>query len=796
MASPPGLFAARLLLLGASCLLLLRQLLLRWSPSVDSTHSRIDVERALDAAAALAVGNTTQCGHDPPLRLNWLPRLSTGSVRHHRHSVQPFLLLHETHVSELWFSHLLRANGVAVFARPPARGGSVRDAARRWLQAVARGTGSPSQPPSRGIYHANGTTTTSTAATTTAVGLALTPSALRILNHGMPSSAVGAPSGSHGERPPSLGVRVITLSRRNRLKHAVSTLSRPQQRASMTQLGQQQQQQRQQQQQQRQPKPPPLPSASVDLPPEDVLRALETGMEQRASLVCAAREVVAHGSRPSAHAPGRSGRRRRRRRRLSSLRTTPPLHRHQTPVVPAASPSASALASPRSAPEEASLPPASPAPPLHLEVFYEDLLYDTAGTLRAVLHFLGGGSSSGLTSAEVLASSSQPAGLALALPLKRAPNSLCARLRNFEAVCARLQGTPWLHSMVPPDGMGGAKARAANGGGGLLSLWQPDDRFVPTSETRQCWASACGSSAAAHLVLGGSHHKTGTVLLERLLGVYASATGADPFHKPSWERCPSLQRKEGGVCVDEHLAASKLRRFYLGPLGAAQLLGAPLVHAVREPLEACVSAYQYHLHSSESWLRQPRQPSAASQALGISPALARVPWQDVLRRLDLRSGALAECRRSIADQVSQQAEAFNATRDHPNVFTLRMEETQGPVYDQTMRRLYGFLVGARAHWPGAPAAPRAQDSEQEVARLVEAAARFDISRHRSANDDGQHLSSLQQKRQLRIVLLNATGLARELDGWRAATGYDREYRDYCQRYGLEYYAQAVSDGLV
>lgn len=463
--------------------------------------------------------------------------------------------------------------------------------------------------------------------------------------------------------------------------------------------------------------------------------------------------------------------------------------------------------------------------------------------MRSVLHFLGSGG--GSMSGSMLAASSQDSGLALALPLKRTPNSLCARLRNFDAVCARLQGTPWVHSMLPPreDEQGsrsGSSGSGSNGAtrSGLLSSWWLEDHSALSTGSQhsgadQCWASACGShgGASAHLVLGGSHHKTGTVLLERLLGAYATSIGAGSLHKPSWERCPSLQRKEAGVCVDEHLTAPKLRRLFLGPLGAGALLGAPLIHAVREPLEACVSAYQYHLHSSESWLRQPRTPSAASNALGLSASLAGVPWQEVLQQLDLRSGALAECRRSIQDQVSQQAEAFNATRGHSNVFTLRMEETQGGVYDRTMRTLYSFLVGARAHWPGAEAARRADRSSPavsgvgsgsvprssasagrdgpmrfgeptgndkestEVASLVEAASRFDISRHRSANDDG-HLSSLQQKRQLRGILLNATGLAHELDGWREATGYDRAYSDYCRRYGYAYHAQAVSDGFI
>ena len=78
--------------------------------------------------------------------------------------------------------------------------------------------------------------------------------------------------------------------------------------------------------------------------------------------------------------------------------------------------------------------------------------------------------------------------------------------------------------------------------------------------------------------------------------------------------------------------------------------------------------------------------------------------------------------------------------------------------------------------------------------LVEAAARYDISRHRKQNDDG-HLSAASKKRLLRGLLLNETRLAKELAGWRAATGYERSYQAHCASFGLAYYDEAVADGL-
>lgn len=192
----------------------------------------------------------------------------------------------------------------------------------------------------------------------------------------------------------------------------------------------------------------------------------------------------------------------------------------------------------------------------------------------------------------------------------------------------------------------------------------------------------------------------------------------------------------------------------------------------------------------------------------FSTSLVSLGWQDVLRQSSPRVGILLECGRSIRDQIAQQAEAFNATRHAPRVFTLRMEETEHD-FDGTMRRLFSFLRASHALWPGGTAtrgqlragsslamtaAIRNDVDLDSVDALVTAAAKFDLSRNRRQLDDG-HLSSLQRKRQLRGLLLNDTRLAAELAGWRAATGYTRDYRTHCRQYGLAYFDEAVADGF-
>ena len=193
---------------------------------------------------------------------------------------------------------------------------------------------------------------------------------------------------------------------------------------------------------------------------------------------------------------------------------------------------------------------------------------------------------------------------------KAAPNSLCRAVANYGELCAALRGTAWEADLLPRGP--GAAGRAAKA---------------------RCLACA---PRTVGLVLGGSHHKTGTLLLERLL----QSIGAEvkvPFEKPHWERCASLQRREDGICVDEHVTVPKLHRFFFG----TKFHAAAFVHIVREPLEVCVSSYQYHLRSTEEWLRTPRK-----ELHGRS-------WQAALRAASTRDGLLLECRRSIRDQASR-----------------------------------------------------------------------------------------------------------------------------------------------
>ena len=155
--------------------------------------------RGLDATtSAMKLINRSQCPLDPPLpdlNLNWLP------IRTSNAGTVPFLLLHESHVGEVWLTQMLRAAGVSVLV--PKDRGRVRETARNWFDQLAQ--------TARGRANATGRdpwlNATSREPSRFAVGLALTPSALRILNHGvsLPAQSLRTPQIS--------SLRVITLSR-------------------------------------------------------------------------------------------------------------------------------------------------------------------------------------------------------------------------------------------------------------------------------------------------------------------------------------------------------------------------------------------------------------------------------------------------------------------------------------------------------------------------------------------------------------------------------------------------------
>ena len=700
------------------------------------------------------------CPQLAQLQLRWLPNAPARATPTLGGApLIPFLLLHELHVGEAWLVRMLRALGAHVEVAQETGAEAhkhVRESAHRWLESITK--------PAR-----RGRAPNATLAGAAAVGLAISPQALRTLNHG-----IRMPSGS-GRTGLALPLRLITLTRRNRLKHAVSCHARQLHRhRGGLRLGD---------------------AGALTMPIDELTKQLEVGGSAHAALECSAREVVgrlaAAAASSSGGGGGGGGGGSSSSSSNSNSNSSSQLGVRKNASIGQDVPSLDAVVS------------SEPRLALH----YEDLLYDTARTLARMRAFLGlhVPSSGGAV----------PGALPLPPVAKRAPNSLCVRLRNWPALCEAVQGTVWAADLQRTTSAAAEDAAGGGGGAGGSVL----GAVMDTRRRGAAWRAEVPSGACAlcevgqaGLVLGGSHHKTGTVLLERLLAMYAAKSRVH-FYKPSWEQCPALARREAGVCVDEHLALSKLRRYWDDPQGAPTALLAPLVHIVREPLETCISAYQYHLVSTEAWLRTPRPEDLVRRG-----PTAGLPWQAVLRQADTRTGLRLECRRSIHDQIVQQAEVFNATRRHVRVFTLRMEATERD-FDGSTHALFRFLTVAHERWLDTRRSPSSSENrsaggggrggstvhgarlggssrqdEERIEALTKDASKFDLSRHRRELDDG-HLSAVQRKRLLRGMLLNESKLAAELAHWRVAAGYDHSYRVHCERYGLSYFEEALADGI-
>jgi len=239
-------------------------------------------------------------------------------------------------------------------------------------------------------------------------------------------------------------------------------------------------------------------------------------------------------------------------------------------------------------------------------------------------------------------------------------------------------------------------------------------------------------------ILVGTHHKTGTVLLAKVFRLAAKAMGVprSKSNKTSaGAACAELFASGApGVCIEEHTSDRTLIE-WLTP-------GAPFVHVVRDPLEMCVSAYQYHLLGAEPWLQQPLK-DLDGQTL-----------QDYYRRNASRAvGVRFECKR-LMNEIIEEALVFNTTRVRGSTLTVFFEEFARS-YDDTMRRIFRFL-----------------DSGEQVEQLVKLGSQYDLSRHEAS--DERHVSTADEKPVLRELLF-ADPLMRDLlTDMRVLLGYSRD----------------------
>lgn len=186
--------------------------------------------------------------------------------------------------------------------------------------------------------------------------------------------------------------------------------------------------------------------------------------------------------------------------------------------------------------------------------------------------------------------------------------------------------------------------------------------------TSQGQASPC----AAHLILAGAHHRAGSEMLTRMLGALCKRCWSVRRWKPS-------ARDDGPCAVDattgrRGMNASALARarrgglrllssgqWAIAPPELARVLGAERVgwrmaHLVRDPFELVLSAFYYHLDTTEPWAHVVDPPWYARMRL--APPLPRgSTYRQQLRSLNATAGVVLQAQHSLRGIATMAAVA-------------------------------------------------------------------------------------------------------------------------------------------
>lgn len=180
------------------------------------------------------------------------------------------------------------------------------------------------------------------------------------------------------------------------------------------------------------------------------------------------------------------------------------------------------------------------------------------------------------------------------------------------------------------------------------------------TEARKLFRRATSSpfpAGPAPLIVHCCHHKVGTVWFLRVFRGIAAQYG---LRVHSGEQAGL---RDQDIFVEDHsrIEADRLPRFR----GS---------HMIRDPRDVVVSAYFYHLRTTEPWALEPQE------------AYGGLSYQDYLRGFDKHEGLLAEIRRSGATSIADMTRWNYAD---PRFLELRYEEMLG---DEAggFRRLFEF----------------------------------------------------------------------------------------------------------
>eukprot|EP00966_Prymnesium_polylepis_P189509 4391173-Prymnesium_polylepis.1 len=240
------------------------------------------------------------------------------------------------------------------------------------------------------------------------------------------------------------------------------------------------------------------------------------------------------------------------------------------------------------------------------------------------------------------------------------------------------------------------------------------------------------------------------------------AGSALPLLRRNWTECERYAA--GGapaVCLVEHARWETLRPAIEG--------GLQLVHMLRDPVEVCVSGYQYHRVTSEEWVHQPRK------------ALGGRTWQQYLLSASRVEGQLAECTRGLTE-LRDQAELHVRAKPYANVHATRLEQVSSNYSHQITNVLNHMLRavrveastagggahGGHAHANGTvlgrtestPLRPNGTRADVTAERLLKAVEKFDLNHNAPTSDKVSHVSNLVRVRACAVCHKCASRTAR------------------------------------
>lgn len=189
---------------------------------------------------------------------------------------------------------------------------------------------------------------------------------------------------------------------------------------------------------------------------------------------------------------------------------------------------------------------------------------------------------------------------------------------------------------------------------------RPRPSLPPKGPAARRW-----NSALAHPAYVGTFHKTGTIMMHRVL-TQLCATMNWRF----WSYSHAPEPQDGWeIAFEDHA-----RFVYPGALVRQDFRAAIIV---RDPRDVVISGAHYHVWSEEPWLHKPR------------PGLGGRTYQEAIGALESeRERLVFEMKHCALNTVSQM---LHVPWDHPHIARVRYEDLVGPDAESHYRALFVHL---------------------------------------------------------------------------------------------------------